>query len=208
MCGLRGCILLFRGGVLREKRRRYLELRARLQSRGTRSAKRLLRKLGGREKRFFADTSQQIAKKIINHALKHKNPIIALEILNNITQRIAKKKPTKNNAKNKSVSKCLRWELSSWHHKILLRSIVDKTEEHGVSVVFVDPKYSSQTCPRCFRVSKNNREKNRFKCLECGYSNNADISAASIIGLRSLEDLYGFEAGAPISCPTPRKHLF
>ena len=203
-----GGVMLFRGGVLREKRRQYVRVRARLQSRGTRSAKKLLRTLRGREKRFFVAASRQIAKSIMEQALKHHNPVIALEDLTGITRKTVRKQPRKTGSRGRRVSKGLRGKLSSWHHRVLLHAILAKAEEHGVSVVFVDPRYSSQTCPRCFRVSAHNREKNRFTCVGCGYSNNADLSAATIIGVRCLRDLHGSGAGVRIGCPTPRERFW
>ena len=49
----------------------------------------------------------------------------------------------------------------------------------GGEVLKVNPKYTSQTCPSCGHVSKNNRlTQSRFECVECGYSENADLVGA------------------------------
>lgn len=49
----------------------------------------------------------------------------------------------------------------------------------GGDVLKVDPKYTSQTCPFCGHKSKNNRlTQSKFECVECGYSENADIVGA------------------------------
>ena len=42
----------------------------------------------------------------------------------------------------------------------------------------VNPAYTSQTCHQCGHVAKENRRKERFKCVSCGYAGNADINAA------------------------------
>ena len=42
----------------------------------------------------------------------------------------------------------------------------------------VNPAYTSQTCHRCGHVAEENRWKERFKCVSCGYAGNADINAA------------------------------
>ena len=49
--------------------------------------------------------------------------------------------------------------------------------------LFVDPKYTSQTCPMCQHKSKGNRETQaHFECVECGYTNNADhVGALNIL---------------------------
>jgi transposase len=46
----------------------------------------------------------------------------------------------------------------------------------GSKVIVVDPKYTSQTCPKCGHVEKSNRNKktHTFKCKTCGYTSNDD----------------------------------
>ncbi|WP_106402514.1 transposase, partial [Actinocorallia populi] len=56
------------GRHLNQVRHRHRRLRARLQKKGTKSAKRLLRKLSGREARFAADTNHRIAKQLVTEA--------------------------------------------------------------------------------------------------------------------------------------------
>lgn len=49
----------------------------------------------------------------------------------------------------------------------------------GGDVLKVDPKYTSQTCPCCGHVAKDNRlTQAQFHCVDCGYRNNADIVGA------------------------------
>ncbi|EJG0221725.1 transposase [Vibrio parahaemolyticus] len=50
---------------------------------------------------------------------------------------------------------------------------------NGGLVVAVPAQYTSQTCPCCGHVSKDNRRaQSHFECIECGYTNNADIVGA------------------------------
>ncbi|WP_106403078.1 transposase, partial [Actinocorallia populi] len=58
----------YAGKHLNQVRHRNRRLRQRLQKKGTRSAKRLLRKLSGREARFAADTNHRIAKQLVTEA--------------------------------------------------------------------------------------------------------------------------------------------
>jgi putative transposase len=53
----------------------------------------------------------------------------------------------------------------------------------GGEVIFVDPKYTSQTCPSCQHKSKENRlTQANFECVGCGYKNNADhVGALNIL---------------------------
>ncbi|MEF1335987.1 transposase, partial [Vibrio rotiferianus] len=50
---------------------------------------------------------------------------------------------------------------------------------NGGLVVAVPAQYTSQTCPCCIHVSKDNRKtQSHFECIKCGYTNNADIVGA------------------------------
>ncbi|EJV5949515.1 transposase [Vibrio alginolyticus] len=50
---------------------------------------------------------------------------------------------------------------------------------NGGLVVAVPAQYTSQTCPCCSHVSKDNRKtQSHFACIKCGYTNNADIVGA------------------------------
>ena len=42
----------------------------------------------------------------------------------------------------------------------------------------VEPSYTSQQCSRCGCTLKENRDEQRFACLDCSYSGNADYNAA------------------------------
>ena len=54
----------------------------------------------------------------------------------------------------------------------------NKCEENGVYLTFIDPKYTSVTCPMCKHVDKLNRDKEKFKCVKCGYKQDADYVGA------------------------------
>ena len=62
-----------------------------------------------------------------------------------------------------------------------------KAKLADVSVVLVDPKYTSQTCNKCLHVARENRESQAiFKCVSCGHLDNADVNAAKNILVRGL----------------------
>ena len=49
-------------------------------------------------------------------------------------------------------------------------------------VLYVDPRHTSQTCPECHHVSKDNRQTQAaFECVECQYQAHADVVAAKNI---------------------------
>lgn len=59
------------------------------------------------------------------------------------------------------------------------RQLEYKQHWQGGMVVAVPAHHTSQTCPSCGHVSKENRRTQaRFKCIECDYTNNADLVGA------------------------------
>ena len=59
------------------------------------------------------------------------------------------------------------------------RQLEYKAAWNGGFVVAVPPQYTSQTCPCCGHVSKDNRQKQaKFECVECGFEENADVVGA------------------------------
>jgi IS605 OrfB family transposase len=61
-------------------------------------------------------------------------------------------------------------------------------EIHGVALVEVDPRYTSQACPYCGHTGKANwRGYSYFKCTACGYEANRDRAASVNIALRAAQ---------------------
>lgn len=54
-----------------------------------------------------------------------------------------------------------------------------KAECAGRKVIRVDPRYTSQACSQCGHTCKENRmSQAKFKCVQCGHEQNADVNAA------------------------------
>ena len=67
------------------------------------------------------------------------------------------------------------------------RQLEYKQEWRGGRVVYVDPRYTSQTCPECGHQAKENRlSQAEFCCKECFFEGNADRVAAQNILNRGL----------------------
>lgn len=61
----------------------------------------------------------------------------------------------------------------------------------GGQLVAVPPKFTSQRCPKCDHVAKENRKsQSKFECVLCGYTENADVVGATNI-LRAGQALCG-----------------
>lgn len=60
-----------------------------------------------------------------------------------------------------------------------------QAEKRGIRVHLTSACYSSQQCPKCGYISKDNRpSQEQFKCVNCQHSSNADINASKNLELR------------------------
>ena len=50
-----------------------------------------------------------------------------------------------------------------------------KTSHLPFKISYVNPSYTSQTCPNCYYVAKENRGKGMFRCCFCGYTIDNDV---------------------------------
>ena len=74
---------------------------------------------------------------------------------------------------------------ASWgEFKQKVRSL---TEKLGLHFLEIDPKYTSRQCNQCGKVDKDNRDKEKFLCVECGNFDDADINAAKNILQKGLK---------------------
>ena len=61
-------------------------------------------------------------------------------------------------------------------------TVIRMSGNYNVNVVLVNPDFTSQMCPKCGHISKNNRKSQEtFCCEKCNHKNNADINAAKNI---------------------------
>lgn len=164
---------VFSGKQVDDTRERYVALRSGLQSTGTKSAKRHLKKLSGKERRFHRDVNHCISKEIVTKA-KDTGRAIALEDLTGIRDQI-------------TVRKAQRSRHNSWGFYQLRQFIEYKSTVVGVPVVLVDPRNTSRTCPSCGCIDKKNRpNRDSFDCIDCGFIGPADYIAAINIANRAL----------------------
>ena len=152
--------IFIKSNYIRKIKRKYAYLRKQLQSKGTRSAKRKLQRLSGRERRFIIDYNHSLSKKIANLCYG----ITAMENLKNIRE----------GRKGKLFNR-LR---SNWSYYQLREFIKYKAEEFGNKLILVNPRYTSQKCYKCNYIDKANRNKGNFKCLNCNFSCSADLNAS------------------------------
>jgi IS605 OrfB family transposase len=167
------------GAAIDAKREWYEKRRAILQSVGTRSAKRRLQQLSGRQGRFQRDVNHCISKHLVQKA-KGTGRGIAMEDLSGIRdQTTVSKAQRSRRATNR--------RLSNWAFHDLRQKIEYKAALAGVPVYVVDPAYTSQTCSRCgHREKANRRSQSEFVCQSCEHNQNADHNAAVNIAARAF----------------------
>jgi IS605 OrfB family transposase len=83
--------------------------------------------------------------------------------------------------KQKSRGKKLNKWLSNWSFFQLEQFLIYKATAIGKTVVYVDPRYTSQKCSNCGIVDKDSRNGSHYSCNGCGYQEQADINAAKNI---------------------------
>lgn len=150
------------GGQLRHTRDKYLAHRRRLQSNGSRAAKRKLRAISGRESRHVKHVNHEVSKAIVAEAIRAGASEIRMEDLTHIRANI-------------KAGKRIRARLHRWAFRQLQDFVAYKAEALGISVVHVNRAYTSQTCSVCGELGK--RTKHSFVC-PCGTRRHSDVNAA------------------------------
>ncbi len=167
------------GKQIQSTRGRYSKVRANVQSKRTRSSRRLLRRLSGRERKFQEWVNHNISKQLVQES-KRINASLAFEDLTNIRQSL----------NTKPRSKIERRKTNNWAFYQLRLFVGYKANIAGVKVIFVPPAYTSQTCSRCGHIhptkGKSYRNGKAFKCGHCGFEHDADINAAKNIAALGL----------------------
>ncbi|MCY7337935.1 MAG: transposase [Chamaesiphon sp.] len=176
----------YSGKASRHRANQYHKARRTLQRKDTRSAKRRLIALSGRERRFIADVNHQMSKEIAKP-----DSLIGLENLTGIRDRTKSKyakktvglfNPTSKKQRRANRNKA-RWSFAELHSYIdykanLVGSLATKVPAH----------YTSQSCPKCGHTSKGNRPNKglMFRCECCGNELHADLVGARNIAMRTL----------------------
>jgi IS605 OrfB family transposase len=164
---------IYTGSDVERVRRRQQKRRSGLQKRGTKAAKRRLRKLSGKQARFQKHTSHCIAKAVVLDA-ERTGRGIALEDLKGIRGRVTARSNQ-------------RARLGNWRFAQLGAFVQYKAKRAGVPLVCVDPRNTSRQCRECGCINKKNRTNQAtFSCVSCGHKAPADLNAARNIRARAI----------------------
>src|SRR5215472_12471019 len=180
------------GKRVRHRANHYARLRKRLQQKGTRGAKRRLKRIEQRERRLELQANHTIATLIIT---QHPHALLGLEHLTDIRARTKrrKRKRKKNGKGYEQVSPKARKAnraYSQWSFAELHDLISYKAALSGALAIKVDADYTSKRCPVCGHTADENRPRKGllFACQNprCSYTLHADLIGARNVTLRTL----------------------
>lgn len=171
----KGKTIFFNGRQIKHKRAKYSYIRKQLQQKKTPSSRRRLKSIGQRENRWMTDVNHQISKALLDRY--GRNTLFVVEDLTGIrtaTEKVRIKD---------------RYKTVSWSFYQLRSFLEYKAQLNGSKVIAVDPKYTSQTCPKCGHIEKANRNKklHTFKCKNCNYESNDDRIGAMNLYQKGIE---------------------
>jgi len=151
---------------------RLFHLKRALQKKGTKSARRHLKRVRHKQARFRRNTDHILSKQIVR--LVELGSTIVVENLTDIRKRVKARYQTKTQRR-----------IHVWSFAQLKSFIEYKAEERGCTVVAVDPRHTSQACSCCGHTARNNRRsRGRFVCRNCGFELHADLNAARNIAAK------------------------
>ncbi|MBX5452223.1 MAG: transposase, partial [Thermogemmatispora sp.] len=139
------------------------------QHRDTRSVRRVLKRLGRRQRYRTRTFAQTVAKRLVEWA-----PPQAVLVF----ERLQVPLPQQGQIRGRA----LRRRLALWQRSLIRQWIEQQAQERGLQVVEVNPAYTSQICSRCGQ--RGNRRRHAFTCPQCGSQEHADINAARNIRTR------------------------
>ena len=126
----------------------------------------------GRENRWMSDVNHRISKTLVEKY--GKDTLFVLEDLTGVSFE----------ASNLSKTAKQNYDLRSWAFYQLEQFLTYKAHENRSEVLKVSAKYTSQRCPKCGTIHKENRDhhKHLYRC-QCGYESNDDRIGAMNIQL-------------------------
>lgn len=160
--------LKIKGKERQNFKRKRAKVRASLQSKGKQSTKKVLKKLSGYESRRIRHENHVLSRQIVEEAKRHNCGTIRMEQLKDIR------------AKTKTWNKHINRMVAGWSFYQLQQFVAYKSASYGISVEYVNPAFSSQTCHQCLNLGS--RKGERFNCLTCG-EQHADVNASHVIAL-------------------------
>ena len=174
--------LTIEGGKIEEFRRRVEARKRSLQKQGkqcgegrighgTKKRIKPITDIGDKIARFRDTENHIYSRRLIEYAVKKGCGTIQMEQLEGITR-------------EKDIF------LKNWTYFDLQKKIEYKAKEKGIKVVYIEPANTSKRCSSCGFIDTDNRlDQAHFKCLKCGFTENADYNASQNIGIKNIDKI-------------------
>lgn len=171
-----GTSIAIDGHQVQQKRNKFQRTRKSLQSKNTKGAKRVLKRIAKRENRWMNDVNHCLSKTLVTTC--GTNSLFVLEDLSKISYKTHKGR-TQNYA------------LSSWSFYDLEQKLTYKARLNQSDVMHVNPHNTSCRCPACGNIDKKARyrEQSLYCCTQCGFTANDDLVGAMNIYQRGINKL-------------------
>jgi len=97
--------------------------------------------------------------------------------------------------------------LSAWARGVYQERLEFKAQVRGSHLVAVNPAYSSQLCPVCGFVERENRNGDRFRCLRCKHSGAADqVAAINLLARASDNEIQCWTSPSKVKTALQDRH--
>lgn len=156
----------------RENKYMKRKFRARRKELGQKKKLNAIKKLNHQEQSWMKDKDHKVSRAIVSFAKENNVSVIRLERLANIRQTA---RTSRKNNKN----------LHTWSFYRLTTFIEYKANLEGIKVEYVNPAYTSQTCPSC---GERNKAKDRTYFCPCGFKKHRDLVGAMNIRYAPVVD--------------------
>ncbi|MDR5657675.1 transposase [Halodesulfurarchaeum sp. HSR-GB] len=149
---------------VKEQRHEFFTKRKRMQKAGQTAFETVVQ---AEERNYVHDCLHKVSRRVVEWVSQFSDPVIVFEDLKDMRNSIDY--GTRMNRRLHSIPFAALQEMVSY-----------KAAWNGIPSDEVDPKYTSQRCPRteCQHTERANRHKKRFKCNQCGFQDHADRKAA------------------------------
>ena len=135
-----------------------------------------------KDKRRSISMVEQCLVELFKHCNKNNIDHLVFEDLNKFTR--------KYKINNKEFNVNVR-RLMSILHIVDIKNMAERIgKKYGITISLTNAEYTSQQCSCCGYIHKNNRKtQEEFKCIHCGYEENADLNASINIKNRISVDV-------------------
>ena len=135
-----------------------------------------------KDKRRSISMVEQCLVELFKHCNKNNIDHLVFEDLNKFTR--------KYKINNKEFNVNIR-RLMSILHIVDIKNMAERIgKKYGITISLTNAEYTSQQCSCCGYIHQNNRKtQEKFKCVHCGYEENADLNASINIKNRILVDV-------------------